>query len=88
MAMCGKCGWCNQLVSYIWAAQFRHEGQEMVMCSGCWKSGKRCFVHPESGKLIAAPKETIFQEVPVWYDEGGYVTGEGGTWWEEPSDAS
>jgi hypothetical protein len=85
MAMCGKCGGCNQLVSYIWAAQFRHAGQELVLCAGCWKSGKRCFVHPDSGKILAAPKESIFQEVPVWYDEGGYVTGEGGTWWEEDS---
>lgn len=76
MARSEYCGGCGTLTSFIYAAQFQNGiNERVIICPDCWGIGKRCFIGP-TGLLVATEKPEGFREAALYWDEGGYVTGD------------
>ena len=68
MAMATPCAGCGETTSWICAAQFRIGDYHLIICKDCWDAGKRCYLGPHGLAVVIG--------VPLYWDEGGYVTGE------------
>ena len=77
MAASGPCGSCNETVSYLFAAQYKTETDEALMCCECYDDGCRCWVLPdENGEVHKRCNLTIdkvqpknSKECPLYWDE-------------------
>jgi len=77
--MVGNCAGCQTLVGYVFAAQYRVNGEgadsDVVLCKVCWDRGVRMWIDDAGSHEVGVDCPSGFREAMLYYDEGGYVTG-------------
>lgn len=76
MACVDNCGGCGRLTSYLWAAQYVHNEDTQIICPECYSDGYRCYFVNNDHLFISDVQPDNSVLAKLYWDEGGYVTGE------------